>query len=569
MENGNSHPNGTNTVYVHAQELNNLITAVVSQLTPFIQRADDELALHKSGVIPSTSSLVNAQSPESLMSLLSQTLQIQPHGTSQQGLLSTLTTILDYSVNTSSPGFLDKLYAAPVSPGIAADLVLSVLNTNLHVYQVSPVLTVIERHVSRSLASLFGLTGPRAGGISVQGGSASNMTSIVIARNTLFPDTKIQGNGAQGRQLVMFTSAHGHYSIEKAAQACGFGSAAVIPVPVDPVTGSMLSTELERLILECKDQGKTPFYVNVTAGTTVLGSFDPFKDISQITKKHGLWMHIDGAWGGSFVFSPHLREQKLSGAHLADSIAINPHKMMGVPVTCSFLLGKDMKQFHQANTLPAGYLFHGAEDDEVMESRAVQHGEEQKGGDLEIEEEVWTEPNDLADLTLQCGRRGDSLKLFLAWQYYGTRGYEEKIEAAYGVASYMCGLVEQSDDLVLVSQNPPPCLQICFYYAPNGQFVFGEEHGQVKPPGLKQPKDSQIVLGKYNSKVTENITKALVPKGFMIDFAPSLEGQEERGKFFRVVVNIQTCQETTGILVKQILELGKDVVQDLRRRYGV
>ncbi|KAK5239249.1 Glutamate decarboxylase 2, partial [Exophiala xenobiotica] len=175
------------------------------------------------------------------------------------------------------------------------------------------------------------------------GGSASNLSSIVIARNTLFPETKRLGNHAGGRELVMFTSEHGHYSIEKAAQQCGFGSESVVSVPVDPVTGDMDPKALDVLINREKQRGKTPFYVNATAGTTVLGSFDPFMAISEVARRHGLWMHIDGAWGGSFVFSDTLRERALRGCELADSIAINPHKMLGVPVTCSFLLLKDLR----------------------------------------------------------------------------------------------------------------------------------------------------------------------------------------------------------------------------------
>src|SRR5436305_3464029 len=122
--------------------------------------------------------------PGSLQSALS--LTIPTIGLGYTGLVSTLRSIIANSVNTFAPGFLDKLYSSTNAPGIAADLILSVLNTNLHVYQVSPVLTLIEKHTAKALALLFGLNGPRAGAISVQGGSASNMTSIVIARNPLY-----------------------------------------------------------------------------------------------------------------------------------------------------------------------------------------------------------------------------------------------------------------------------------------------------------------------------------------------------------------------------------------------
>jgi glutamate/tyrosine decarboxylase-like PLP-dependent enzyme len=133
----------------------------------------------------------------------------------------------------------------------------------------------------------------------------------------------------------------------------GFGSNAVRSVPVDDV-GRMIPAKLAEMISRSRRDGFTPFYVNATAGTTVLGSFDTFEEIAEICKREGLWLHVDGSWGGSVIFSETLRKGRLDGIEKADSIAINPHKMLGVPMTCSFLLGKDMREFHLANTLPAG-----------------------------------------------------------------------------------------------------------------------------------------------------------------------------------------------------------------------
>lgn len=280
------------------------------------------------------------------------------------------------------------------------------------------------------------------------------MTSILVARNTLFPETETEGNAAGGRKLALFTSAHGHYSIEKAAQACGFGSEAVVSVPVDPETGAMSAPGLEEGILRVKADGGTPFYINATAGTTVLGSFDPFAKIAKVARRHGCWFDVDGSGGGSFVFSDSLRSQ-FRGVELVDSVAINPHKMLGVPLTCSFLLAEDLRTFQRANKSKAGYLFY-ADDEE------------------EDDEHEWVEPMDLADLTLQCGRRGDSLKTFLSWECYGTKGYGEKVDRAYAVARHFAELVTQEQHLVLVSERTPPCLQVCFYFAP------GESYCSVK-----------------------------------------------------------------------------------------
>ncbi|KAK6364187.1 Glutamate decarboxylase 2 [Exophiala oligosperma] len=550
--------NGTTTPS-RASQLKTLLEATLDQLIPFVQRADDEVEAHQLQRAIGSTSLVESHPPDELRSILSRdgTLSLPDDGTGRTGLLDSLASILKYSVNTSSPGFLDKLYAAPLPPGIAADLILSVLNTNLHVYQVSPVLSLIETHVAKELASMFGFTGPRAGGINVQGGSASNLTSIVIARNSLFPQTKTLGNSADGLRLVMFTSEHGHYSIEKAAQQCGFGSESVVPVPVDPVTGTMDADALESLIVrEKRVNGTTPFYVNATAGSTVLGSFDPFVAVSRVARKYGLWMHIDGAWGGSFVFSETLRGRSLRGCELADSIAVNPHKMLGVPVTCSFLLLKDLRDAHRSNTLRAGYLFHDTAEDEDNTTTTEENGEDD-----------WPPPEDLADLTLQCGRRGDSLKLFLSWQYYGTSGYRNKIETAHSVACHMAQLVEDHPDLVLVSTNPPPCLQVCFYYAPGGKMTFDLTNHQVGSSNGDRSATTVVEeVGKRNTAITSRMTQKLISRGFMVDFAPALSNAVERGSFFRGVVNISTTKETVERLIDDLVEVGKVVVEERRRK---
>jgi len=306
----------------------------------------------------------------------------------------------------------------------------------------------------------------------------------------------------------MFTSAHGHYSMEKAGQMFGLGSKNVIGVPVDEKTGKMIPEELERLVTESKARGETPFFVNATAGTTVFGSFDPIPPLSAICKSHNLWLHIDGSWGGCVVFSPSYRSSRLAGAHLADSIAVTPHKMMGVPMTCSFLLGQDMRQFWAALKLNAGYLFHGA-------SQSV--------------EDIY----DLAELTPQCGRRADSLKMFLSLQYYGQSHFSELIARGYENAEYLHSLLKPHPNFVTVGPEPLPCWQVCFYWARDGK--------------LSEDKEA-------NGKCTADVAGGIIKRGFMVDFAPG-----EKGKFFRVVVNGGTRRGTLEGLVRAIEEVAGEL----------
>ncbi|EKD12358.1 hypothetical protein MBM_09392 [Drepanopeziza brunnea f. sp. 'multigermtubi' MB_m1] len=487
-----------------ADEVDDLLNAVQSLIIPFIRSADEDADTKRAGhglAIPGggpRTALVEHHKPQKLASIMN--FDLPGDGKGKEGLLATVEQLLQYSVNTWDQGFLDKLYASTNAVGVISELLLAVLNTNVHVFQVSPALTVIEKTTARNFANLFGFNGPHAGGISTQGGSASNTTSIIIARNNLYPASKTEGNA--NFKFVLFTSAHGHYSVEKAAQLCGMGTDNVWSVPID-AQGRMIPSELEKLVERAETEGRTPLYVNATAGTTVLGSYDPFTEISAICKKHNLWLHIDASWGGPVIFSSE-HKYKMSGSHLADSLAVNPHKMMGVPVTCSFLLGPDLTKFHKANTLPAGYLFH----------------EDSSSG------EVW----DMADLTLQCGRRGDSLKLALSWIYYGASGFESQIDDAFSIASYFASKVEKNADFALVSDNPPPCLQVCFYYAKDGKLPESKEE---------------------NTRTTSAIVQKLIPRGFMVDYAPG-----DKGAFFRVVVNRETRRETVDGLVLAIQEVG-------------
>ena len=510
-----------------------------------MNRADSGTSLHSNDDVleprPSTA-LLDQHPPHVLVQLLDFRLPVEGQG--KDGLLSTLDRILQYSVNTWDKGFMQKLSKSTNPIGVVSELILAVLNVNvglqipsfafvgshchvsadwaspsqLHVYQVSPVLTIIEKTTARHLASLFGLTGPHAGGTTQPGGSASNTTALVVARNAMYPETKIHGYA--GKRFVMFTSAHGHYSFEKAAQICGFGSSQAWAVPVD-VHGRMDVSELRRLIRRARDEGMTPFFVNATAGTTVLGAYDSLPAIAEVCRVENLWFHVDASWGGAAIFSSKHRH-KLEGSESADSLTVNPHKMMGVPLTCSFLLVAGLRKSWRANTLPAGYLFHG-DDDEPCQNG--DRGSDQTG-EVPRDGEVW----DLGDITLQCGRKGDSLKLALGWIYYGSSGYESQIDEAFDTAAYLATLLNAHPDITLWSESPPPCLQVCFYLGANR--LSADEKAD-------------------NSSRTKATAKRLVPRGFMVDYAPG-----EFGLFLRAVVHLRTTDVTVENLVKAVVEAG-------------
>ncbi len=170
--------------------------------------------------------------------------------------------------------------------------------------------------------------------------------------------------------------------------------------------------------------------INATAGTTVAGAFDPLDEIADVAGKHGVWLNVDGALGGSVLLSRRHRHLA-AGAERADSFVWNAHKMMGVPLPCSALLlaRRGLLERHLNET--ADYLFQSEADELNPGTRS-----------------------------LQCGRRNDALKLWAAWQLHGDEGYERRIDRLFELAAHAARRIEDDPGLELVM--PPESICVCF-----------------------------------------------------------------------------------------------------------
>lgn len=552
-------PKNFNTL-VSRQKLTEQVVQSVQELVElFFEAAENDLdSLENRNVLQTGSTPHHSHARKDLRSHLS--LSLPEKGLGHADLVSSTESILEHSVNASSPAFMDKLWSAPSIPGIAADLLLSSLNGNAHVFRVSPALTFVEKHVGKELAKLFGFNGPNAGGITFPGGAASNTTALLVARNARFPELKHSGLIAAAQPLAIFVSEASHYSIITAAGLLGIGLASVRKIrtteagTMDPV---VLKAELQAAV----DAGHVPLFVCATAGTTVRGAYDPLREIGQLAHEYGAWFHIDGCFGGAAIFSEKLK-YKLDGSELADSIAFNPHKLLGVPQICSFLLAKDLKTLWVANRLEAGYLFHDDEEDTNVVLDVDYHHSNgngtngyKKNGHFDTTNANWRlsrdlleapDPNqvyDLASFTPQCGRRPDSLKLYFHWRYYGTEGIAKQVEAAYAAAQYMSKLIGASSNLYLVGEKyEVPCTQVCFYY-------------KRKPSG----ETSEVDEAKQNTYYTRLITSGLDKRGWMVDFAPGSGRFGENGDFVRVVCNRSTTPAVCNGLIKAISEITNEI----------
>lgn len=489
-------------------ELDKLLGLIKPKILHYIDKADPNSSNYE------TDSLGKYHSPEFLKNQFTDDKQLDSGIKGDyEKLSSTIDQVLKYSVNTWNPGFLDKLYASNNPIGVISDLILSILNTNSHVYTVSPALSVLENYIGRKYAQLFFDDDQETcGGLTFSGGSWSNITSMQIARALKYPDTKENGNA--NYKFAIYTSEHCHYSVVKGAILLGLGSLNVFKIKILP-DGSMDVNNLSKVIESSVEQGYTPLYINGSAGTTVFGSYDPFEEISKVAKKFDCWFHIDGSWGGNVVFSE-THKSKMKGSKLADSVTVNPHKMLGIPATCSFLLLPHVLHFQKSMSLSAPYLFHGREsDDDSIENY------------------------DLADGTMGCGRRADSFKFYMGWLYYGKDGFADRVDHAFAIAKDFVEKISKNSKFKLVigsEKDLPACLQVCFYYKPSDY----TDHD--------------------NTEITRFISRELHKRGrYLVDFSPNPTDKNNEGEFFRVVFNSPTLTDSVvDDLINSIIEVGAE-----------
>lgn len=242
-------------------------------------------------------------------------------------LLADLQVLMDGAYNPNHPGALAHLDPPPLTASLVGDLVCAGLNNNLLSEELSPSLSRLERGLCGWLARRLGL-GDAAGGIPASGGSLSNLMALVTAR---------QSRGLQHRaDAVVLTSTDAHVSLDKAVLVMGLPPEALLRLPTD-AAGRLDPAQLEEALAELRRAGRPVLAVVATAGTTVRGAVDPLEPLANLCKRHGLWLHVDGAIGGVLGLSA-VHRGGVAGLGRADSVTLNPQKLLGITKTSSLLL---------------------------------------------------------------------------------------------------------------------------------------------------------------------------------------------------------------------------------------
>lgn len=261
-------------------------------------------------------------------------------------------TILPYAVGNAHPGFMGWVHGGGTPVGMLAEMLAAGLNANLGGRDQIPV--EVERQVLRWVCELFGFP-EDASGLFVTGTSMATLIAVAVARHaTLGPEVRTHGIAASGKRLTAYTSQGAHGCIAKMMDLAGLGTAALRMIPVAPDYRIDLAA-LEQAIEADRAQGHTPFFVAATAGTVNTGAIDPLAAVADIAKRHGLWFHVDGAYGALAMLSPELAP-RLAGLERADSVAFDFHKWGQVPYDAGFVLIRDRQQHFDTFASPAAYL---------------------------------------------------------------------------------------------------------------------------------------------------------------------------------------------------------------------
>lgn len=343
--------------------------------------------------------------------------------------------ILPGIMHWQSPNFFGYFPSNNSFPSILGELLSSGLGVQGMLWATSPACTEVETHVLDWLAEALALpeklsSHSTGGGVIQDTASSSSLCALLAARERA---TNFASNerGCDGR-LVAYTSSQAHSSIEKAAKVAGIGSANVRLIDVDEkfaMRPGSLAVEIER---DRKD-GRVPFFVCATVGTTSSNAMDPLPKIGQLCQKHRLWLHVDAAMSGTAALCPEFRWIQ-QGIEFADSYCFNPHKWMFTNFDCDCFYVADRSALIKALSVLPEYLRNKA-----TESGAV---------------------IDYRDWHIPLGRRFRALKLWFVIRYYGISGLQRQIRRHVELAQQFASWVAQDPDFELAA--PAPLNLVCF-----------------------------------------------------------------------------------------------------------
>ena len=329
--------------------------------------------------------------------------------------------LFDHSLFNGHPRFFGYITAPPAPIGILGDFLASAVNPNVGAWTLSPAATEIEAQTVRWIAELIGYP-TDCGGLLVSGGNMANVVCFLAARAAK-ADWNVREQGAvsdSGRRLRAYASIETHTWIQKAADMAGLGTASIRWIPTD-TNLRMDVAALRRAIEADTAAGDVPCIVIGTAGSVSTGAVDPLVEIGAVCREHGVWFHVDGAYGGFAAALPEASAD-LRALSVADSVAVDPHKWLYAPLEAGCALVRD------PDRLRAAFAYHPA----------YYHFDEQA--------------TNYVDYGPQNSRGFRALKVWLALRHVGAAGYRTMIGDDIRLSKAMADAVDRHEDLQLITQ---------------------------------------------------------------------------------------------------------------------
>lgn len=340
------------------------------------------------------------------------------------------------------PGFMAYFGITASAPGVLADFLSSALNQQAMLWRTSPVATELENVTLGWLRDLIGL--PESfEGVIYDTASVSTLHALATAREVALP--RVRAEGLPGREEVpkvrVYCSDQTHSSVDKAVILLGLGHDALRKIPTDD-TFRMRVDALQAAIAEDRRSGRIPIAVVATIGTTSTTSVDPVAAIADVCESEGLWLHVDGAYGGVCGMLPEMREYFV-GLERADSFVVNPHKWLFTPFDLSAFYCRRMDELRQAFSLTPEYL------------RTPDNA------------------RNLSDTGVQLGRRFRSLKLWMILRYFGAEGLRARLREHLRLARLLAGWVDAHPDFERLA--PVPFSVVCLRARPSSRTMSDAE----------------------------------------------------------------------------------------------
>jgi aromatic-L-amino-acid/L-tryptophan decarboxylase len=372
-------------------------------------------------------------------------------------------------VHWGHPMFLGYFGWTTTAPGILGEIITAPLNVNTMTWRTSPAATELETLVIDWLRQWMHLP-KKFDGVVYDTASVGVMHALAVAREEAAPSTRKRGLvGARAPVFRIYASEQAHSSAEKAAIALGLGEENVQRVPVDAAFCMDAHALYETVARDIRDEFK-PLAVIATVGTTSTASVDPVSEIAKVCRENKMWLHIDGAYGAGFVILPEYKSLT-AGWNEADSIVVNPHKTLFVPLDFSVLYVRDLERLRRVFTLVPEYL---------------------RGDTVEAQKNYM-------DYGIQLGRRFRALKAWMIFRSFGREGMAARLRESVRLAKLLADWIRIDKRFDLAT--PVSMGVVCF------RFIAGNEHNSESVRESKIDELNREIVERINASGRAYLTQ--------------------------------------------------------------